>query len=115
MTYGVFKYCLSKCCYYFRNTELAVLLIGLSYLQRISESIAEYVARTPTFSDDGAVTLGSKRSTLFEVDAKSGSIIKIHAMPDFDNASAPCSDGKQGVTNILNVKNKDRANAMKLN
>ncbi|KAG5007721.1 hypothetical protein AAZX31_09G179700 [Glycine max] len=82
---------------------------------RISESIAEYVARTPTFSDDGAVTLGSKRSTLFEVDAKSGSIIKIHAMPDFDNASAPCSDGKQGVTNILNVKNKDLADPMKLN
>ncbi|KAL2966179.1 hypothetical protein AAZX31_16G101800 [Glycine max] len=82
---------------------------------RISESIAEYVARTPTFSDDGAVTLGSKRSTLFEVDAKTGSIIKIHAMSDIDNASAPWSDGNQGVTNILNVNDKDLADPMKLN
>nr|KYP51973.1 Serine/threonine-protein kinase/endoribonuclease IRE1 [Cajanus cajan] len=64
---------------------------------RISESIAEFVARTPTFSDDGSVTLGSKRSTLFEVDAKTGSIIQTHWMSDFDNASAPWSDGRQGV------------------
>ncbi|RDY07440.1 Serine/threonine-protein kinase/endoribonuclease IRE1b, partial [Mucuna pruriens] len=82
---------------------------------KISESIAEYIARTPTFSDDGAVTLGSKRTTLFEVDAKTGSIIQIHAMSDFDNASAPLSDDRQGVTNILRVKNKDLADPVKLN
>ncbi|TKY58385.1 Serine/threonine-protein kinase/endoribonuclease IRE1b [Spatholobus suberectus] len=82
---------------------------------RISESIAEYVAHTPTCSDDGAVTLGSKRSTLFEVDAKTGSIIQMHAMSDFDNASAPSNDGRQGVTNILNIKNKDLTDPVKLN
>lgn len=90
-------------------------MIGLSCLQRISETIAEYVARTPTFSDDGAVTLGSKRSTLFEVDAKTGSIIQIHAMSDFDNASSPWSDDKQSVTDILSADNKDLADPVKLN
>ncbi|WVZ24536.1 hypothetical protein V8G54_003080 [Vigna mungo] len=94
------------------NTELHVLLIGLSYLQRISESIEEYVARTPTLSDDGAVTLGSKRSTLFEVDAKTGSIIQVHAMPD---PVKPWSDGGQNVTNIPNINNRDVADPVKLN
>ncbi|KAK7379677.1 hypothetical protein VNO78_34366 [Psophocarpus tetragonolobus] len=82
---------------------------------RISESVAEYVARTPTFSDDGAVTLGSKRITTFEVDAKTGSIIQIHAMSDCDHSSAHWSDGRQGVTNILNIKNKDLVDSVKLN
>lgn len=87
MTNYVSKVLFINCCYFFINTVLDVPLIGLSCLQRISESIAEYVARTPTFSDDGAVTLGSKRSTLFEVDAKTGRILQNHAMSDFDNAS----------------------------
>ncbi|KAK7250757.1 hypothetical protein RIF29_33413 [Crotalaria pallida] len=82
---------------------------------RISESIAEYVARTPTFSDDGAVTLGSKRTTLFEVNAKTGRIIKIHAMSDFDNDTIPWSDDKQSVSNILHTQNKDLADPVKLN
>jgi len=41
------------------------------------------------------VTLGSKKCTLFEVDAKTGSIVKIYAMSDPVNASAPWSDGRQ--------------------
>ncbi|XP_061355029.1 serine/threonine-protein kinase/endoribonuclease IRE1a-like [Gastrolobium bilobum] len=82
---------------------------------KISKSIAEYVAHMPTFSDDGAVTLGSKRSTLFEVDARTGSIIQIHAMSDLDNASAPWSDDRQSVTNILSSKNKDIDDPAKLN
>ena len=69
----------------------------------------------PTFSDDGAVTLGSKRSTLFEVDAKTGRIIQTHTMSDFDNASSPWSDDKKSVTNILSTKKKDLANPAKLN
>ncbi|ESW28251.1 hypothetical protein PHAVU_003G271000 [Phaseolus vulgaris] len=82
---------------------------------RISESVTEYVARTPTLSDDGAVTLGSRKSTLFEVDAKTGSIVQIHAMSDPVNASAPWSDGRQSVTNIPNIKNRDLADPVKLN
>lgn len=104
-----------KCCFFFMNTRLDFLLICISCLQRITESISEYVARTPTFSDDGAVTLGSKRSTLFEVDAKTGSIIQVHAMSGFDNASAPWSDDRQGVTNILSAKKKDLADPVKQN
>ncbi|KAJ1413342.1 hypothetical protein SESBI_19728 [Sesbania bispinosa] len=81
---------------------------------RISESIAEYVAHTPPFHD-GAITLGSKRTTLFEVDAKNGSIIRIHAMSDIDNASAPWSNNRQSVANILSAKNEDLSDPVKLN
>ncbi|KAL1288739.1 hypothetical protein HN51_057221 [Arachis hypogaea] len=82
---------------------------------KISESIAEYVARTPTFSDDGAVTLGSKRSTLFEVDAKTGRIIQTHSMSDSDNSSTSWSDDKKSDTDILITKKKDLANPTELN
>ena len=61
------------------------------------------------------MTLGSKRSTLFEVDATTGSIIQIHVMSDPVNASAPGSDGRQSVTNIPNIKNRDLAESVKLN
>ncbi|KAL2333976.1 hypothetical protein Fmac_015189 [Flemingia macrophylla] len=70
---------------------------------RLSQSIAEFAAHTPTFSDDGAVTLGSKISTLFEVDAKTGSIVQTYLMSDFDNASAPWSDGRQGVADPVKL------------
>ena len=39
--------------------------------------------------------LDKKKNTLFEVDAKTGSIVQIHAMSDPVNASAPWSDGRQ--------------------
>ncbi|CAL5197392.1 unnamed protein product [Lathyrus oleraceus] len=73
---------------------------------RISESIAEFVLRTPTISDDGAVILGSKEISLFEVDAKTGSIIQIHANSDPDNVFAPLSHARQGVRNIMSADPK---------
>ncbi|CAK8561941.1 unnamed protein product [Lathyrus sativus] len=82
---------------------------------RISESIAEFVLRTPTISDDGAVILGSKEISLFEVDAKTGSIIQIHAKSDAGNIFAPLSDARQRVRNITRADHKDLADAMKLN
>ncbi|KAE9614571.1 hypothetical protein Lal_00012248 [Lupinus albus] len=81
---------------------------------RISETIAEYVARTPTFSEDGAVTLGSKRSTLFEIDAKTGRIIQMHAMSELDNSSIPLSDDKQIVPNTIHRQNKEFSDPVKL-
>ncbi|KAL5063565.1 hypothetical protein RYX36_025302 [Vicia faba] len=82
---------------------------------RISESIAEFVLRTPTISDDGAVILGSKEISLFEVDAKTGSVIQIHSKSDPDNVFAPLSDARKSVRNILSADHKDLADPKKLN
>ncbi|XP_058764539.1 serine/threonine-protein kinase/endoribonuclease IRE1a-like [Vicia villosa] len=82
---------------------------------RISESIAEFVLRTPTISDDGAVILGSKEISLFEVDAKTGSIIQIHAKSDPNNVFAPLSDARKRVRNIMSADHKDLADPKKLN
>ncbi|CAI8588459.1 unnamed protein product [Vicia faba] len=54
---------------------------------RLKESVADYVAVTPIVSKDGAVILGSKRSTVFEVDAKTGKLLRSYGAADFHNAS----------------------------
>ncbi|KAK4261619.1 hypothetical protein QN277_004588 [Acacia crassicarpa] len=73
---------------------------------RLSTSVADFVAATPTFSDDGGVILGSKRSSLFEVDAINGELIRSYAA---DNLSALCSNEMHNATNIVSTKNKELA------
>jgi len=84
-------------------------------LQRISESIAEFVPRTPTISHDGAVILGYREITLFVVEAKTGAIIQIHAKSDPDNASTPLRDDRHTARSIINADNNDLADHEKLN
>lgn len=43
--------------------------------QKLSSSIREYVGSTPLVSEDGGVTLGSKITTVFAVDATTGKVI----------------------------------------
>ncbi|KAK7406943.1 hypothetical protein VNO78_08579 [Psophocarpus tetragonolobus] len=52
---------------------------------RLSESIEDYVAFTPTVTKDGASIFGFKKSTLFEVDAKTGRLVRSFSY--VDNAS----------------------------
>ncbi|KAI9083920.1 hypothetical protein K1719_034178 [Acacia pycnantha] len=73
---------------------------------RLSTSVADFVAATPTFSDDGGVILGSKRSSLFEVDAINGELIRSYAA---DNLSAMWSNEMHSATNIVSTKNKELA------
>ena len=42
----------------------------------------EYVRSTPHVTEDGGVTLGSRRSTVFLVDADSGRLIRSYKLPD---------------------------------
>ena len=51
-------------------------------LQKLSMSIEEYIKSTPYLSDDGAVTLGSKKTTVFEVDPWVGTLIRSYVSPD---------------------------------
>ena len=53
-------------------------------LQKLSMSIDEFVKNTPYISEDGAVTLGSKKTTVFEVDLRTGKLIRAYA---FDSPS----------------------------
>ncbi|KAK2355377.1 serine/threonine-protein kinase/endoribonuclease IRE1a [Trifolium repens] len=82
---------------------------------RLSESIAEFVLRAPIISDDGTAIFGYKEDSLFEVDAKTGSIIQIHAKSDPGNASAPLRDDRLSAKNIISADNKDLADPEKLN
>ncbi|KAJ1403837.1 WD40/YVTN repeat-like-containing domain superfamily [Sesbania bispinosa] len=84
---------------------------------RLSESVADYVAFTPTVSNDGAVVLGSKRSTIFEVDAKTGRLLRSYGALDYDNASSTAvwSDDKQDVGNLIGTNNNELADPAKLN
>ncbi|KAK7309420.1 hypothetical protein RJT34_06130 [Clitoria ternatea] len=83
---------------------------------RLSESIAEYVAYTPTVTEDGAVVLGSKKSTVFEIDAKTGRLVRSYSAADIYNASVVVrSDGGQRVATVPSTKNNELADHAQLN
>lgn len=86
---------------------------------RLKESVADYVAVTPIVSKDGAVILGSKRSTVFEVDAKTGKLLRSYGAADFRNVSTTAmwsgDKDSEGVTNDFRANNKELADPAKLN
>lgn len=49
---------------------------------KLMKSIDEYVSSTPQIAEDGGIVLGSKRTTAFLVDAKTGRLIYTYSMPD---------------------------------
>ncbi|XP_019265274.1 PREDICTED: serine/threonine-protein kinase/endoribonuclease IRE1a isoform X2 [Nicotiana attenuata] len=46
------------------------------------KNIDEYISSTPQIAEDGGIVLGSKRTTAFLVDAKTGRLIYTYKMPD---------------------------------
>ncbi|XP_061346104.1 serine/threonine-protein kinase/endoribonuclease IRE1a-like [Gastrolobium bilobum] len=82
----------------------------------LQQSIADYVAFTPTMTTDGAVIVGSKISTMFEVDAKTGRLVRSYPAADVDNTlTVVWSDDGQSVTNVLSTKSNVLADPAKLN
>ncbi|KAJ7944037.1 putative Kinase [Quillaja saponaria] len=71
---------------------------------KLPTSVAQFVSATPTLSEDGAVILGSKKTTVFEVDAKTGRVIRSYSASDSVNTSSSWADEKQSVKN--STKNK---------
>ncbi|KAL5557362.1 hypothetical protein UlMin_039598 [Ulmus minor] len=49
---------------------------------KLSRTIDEFIRSTPYTSDDGGVTLGSKTTTVFELDPKSGKLIRTYGLSD---------------------------------
>lgn len=58
--------------------------------QKLPSGAEEYVKNAPYLYDDGGVTLGSKSTTMFLVDAKSGKVIYTHKL-----ANSPLLSGVQ--------------------
>ncbi|XP_058777674.1 serine/threonine-protein kinase/endoribonuclease IRE1a-like [Vicia villosa] len=85
---------------------------------RLKESVADYVAVTPIVSKDGAVILGSKRSTVFEVDAKTGKLLRSYGAADFHNASTTAvwsgDKDRQKVSTFVGANNTELADPGKL-
>ncbi|KAL2348708.1 hypothetical protein Fmac_002708 [Flemingia macrophylla] len=84
-------------------------------LQRLSESIADYVAFTPTVTKEGAVVLGSKKSTVFEVDARTGRLFRSYSVSDFrnNNVSGVVSSDHEGKV-VSTMRNKVLADPAQL-
>ncbi|OMO83388.1 hypothetical protein COLO4_22561 [Corchorus olitorius] len=49
---------------------------------KLSVSVEEFVKHMPHVSEDGAITLGSKTTTMFVVDAMTGRILHVYRSPD---------------------------------
>jgi serine/threonine-protein kinase/endoribonuclease IRE1 len=60
--------------------------------QKLEASPEEYVKNAPYVSEDGGVTLGSKKTTVFLVDAKSGKVVHTYKLDD-----SPSKSGVQGA------------------
>lgn len=65
--------------------------------QKLPLSAEEYVRMTPYISEDGGVTLGSKSTTMFLVDAESGKVIYSYKMADSSTTSQVHSGEKSPV------------------
>ncbi|RDX85409.1 Serine/threonine-protein kinase/endoribonuclease IRE1a, partial [Mucuna pruriens] len=81
---------------------------------RLSESVADYVAFTPTITKEGAVILGSKRNTMFEVNAKTGGLVRSYSVSGIDNASNVVSSDDDSHR-VTITKNKELADPAQLN
>lgn len=73
------------------------------HLQKLSVNIDDFIKSTPLISEDGSVTLGSRRSTVFEVDALTGRLVRTYGVSD-----SPCTSPIDTEHNALcNEKAKD--------
>lgn len=52
------------------------------HLQKLSMSIDDFIRSTPYISEDGAVTLGSKKTSVFEVEPETGRVIRNYSVSD---------------------------------
>ncbi|VFQ93594.1 unnamed protein product [Cuscuta campestris] len=87
---------------------------GLGKL-KLKKSIEAYVSSTPQIAEDGGVVLGSKRSTVFQVDANTGRLISTYTMPgspegtvnEESNIHYKSTDWKQGLPGSVDVKHDE--------
>ncbi|XP_030515996.1 serine/threonine-protein kinase/endoribonuclease IRE1a isoform X1 [Rhodamnia argentea] len=54
---------------------------------KLGMNIDDFIKNTPLVSEDGSVTLGSRKSTVFEVNALTGRVIRTYGLSDFPSTS----------------------------
>ncbi|KAF9678614.1 hypothetical protein SADUNF_Sadunf07G0052800 [Salix dunnii] len=60
---------------------------------KLSMNIEDFITITPHISEDGAVMLGSKKTTVFVVEAKTGRLIRTFKSPDSPSSLQSIEDG----------------------
>ncbi|XP_052196650.1 serine/threonine-protein kinase/endoribonuclease IRE1a isoform X3 [Diospyros lotus] len=69
---------------------------------KLKETVEEFVSNTPLIAEDGGVVLGSKKTTVFLVDAKSGRLIYSYSLSDSSSTSQ--SNDEKSVLNSTSDK-----------
>lgn len=65
--------------------------------QKLKETVEEFISNTPLIAEDGGVVLGSKKTTVFLVDAKTGRLIYTYKMSD-----PPPTPQSNDINSIIN-------------
>ncbi|GMI68269.1 ARABIDOPSIS THALIANA INOSITOL REQUIRING 1-2, INOSITOL REQUIRING 1-2 [Hibiscus trionum] len=74
---------------------------------KLSVTVEEFVKHMPHVSEDGAITVGSKRTTVYVVDAMTGKPLHVYRSPDSpsmlesDTKGTPLSDNGNGNKELL--------------
>ncbi|KAF8409902.1 hypothetical protein HHK36_002421 [Tetracentron sinense] len=81
---------------------------------KLSVSVEEYIRSTPHILEDGAMTLGSKKTTVFLVDARSGKLIYTFRSNDSPSTSEGLSDEEKRVLSKNKIEEWVESGAMDL-
>lgn len=71
---------------------------------KLPMNIEDFITITPHISEDGAVMLGSKKTTVFVVDAKTGRLIRTYKSPDSPSSLQSIEEGSDLHDDIKNNK-----------
>ena len=66
-----------------------LLIHNNSLHQKIGMSAGDYLKNAPYISEDGGITVGSKKTTVYLVDAKSGRLVNTYKLDGYPSRSAP--------------------------
>lgn len=86
--------------------------LNLCHSQYLHMTAEEYLRSTPQISDDGVVVLGSKKSTVFLVDAKTGKLIYTYSL--FDSPARPWSNEESSGSHKRSINAWENPSSMNL-
>ncbi|KAL7192822.1 hypothetical protein ACSBR2_024607 [Camellia fascicularis] len=71
--------------------------------RKLKETIEEFISITPLIADDGGIVLGSKKTTVFLVDARTGRLIYTYRLSDEKSVLNSTTFNEQGQSGSLNL------------
>ncbi|KAJ4839031.1 hypothetical protein Tsubulata_018928 [Turnera subulata] len=77
---------------------------------KLSLNIEDFIKITPHISEDGAVILGSKKTTVFVVEARSGRLVRTYSSPD-SSSTLPSEAGKSEDKNKSDLVKSGSSNS----